>query len=338
MRAVMAGEAPDRVPVHYQFLGGAHHVLATVGWTMDEAYGSPTRIAATQTAAAELFGHDTAMVPWGCLTVEAEAFGCELEHHGMWYPQVRSRPLADSTDLARLTTVGPGALPGRMGLAIEAMGELRRRAGDDLYVVAMVVSPFLVACELREMSQLMVDVGLRPEFAKALLAEITDGLGHYVDAIAADGSADAILFENAGMAAELLGPHHVAEFVRPYHRALVDRTRRAGPHLAMIEHNCADQPYFDEIQATAVDAVSFATPDLAEAVEPAAGDRGLVAIGMVDHRDLIRTGRPDDVAAAARACIAAAGDRPFVLSTGCEIPFKAPVANIRALAEATAEA
>ena len=80
MRAVMLDKPPDRCPVQYQFLGGAHGVLDAVGLSMFDAYGSPEGIAGTQTAAAELFGHDTAMAPWGCLTVEAEAFGCDLEY------------------------------------------------------------------------------------------------------------------------------------------------------------------------------------------------------------------------------------------------------------------
>ena len=142
------------------------------------------------------------------------------------------------------------------------------------------------------------------------------------------------MFENAGMAAELLGPHHVAQFVLPHHRRLVEHTRRAGSHLAIIEHNCASRPYFDEIQATDVDAMSFATADLPGAVDPASRDRGLVSVGMVDHAELMLNGEPNDVHAAAVRCIDAAGDRPFVLSTGCEIPFKAPAQNIASLVRA----
>ncbi len=319
--------------MQYQFLGGAHHVLDAVGLSMLDAYGSPAAIAATQLAAAELFGHDTAMAPWGCLTVEAEAVGCGLEYHDRWYPQVRRRPLAASTDLADIDTLETG-LPTRMSVMVDSLSEIRARADDDLFVIAMVVSPFLVAAELRDMSQLMLDIGLRPSFVSELLDRVTAELGHYIDAIAATGAADAIMFENAGMAAELLGPHHVQEFIVPFHRRLVAHTRAAAPSVLVIEHNCAANPYFAEIQATDVDAVSFATPDIDAALEPASVDRGLAGIGMVDHRDLLLNGRAVDVRDAAVACITRAGDRPFVLSTGCEIPFKAPPANIAALAEA----
>ena len=55
---------------------------------------------------------------------------------------------------------------------------------------------------------------------------------------------------------------------------------------------------------------------------------------MVDHADLLLNGSPGEVLASARACIESAGDRPFILSTGCEIPFKAPGENVAALAKA----
>lgn len=288
-------------------------------------------------AAAEMFGHDTVMAPWGCLTVEAEAFGCELDYHDMWYPQVRSRPLTDTTDLSRLTTIGPD-LAGRMPLMVDALGELRRRSDGELFVIAMVVSPFLVACELRDMSRLMLDIGLEPTFVADLLETVTEGVGTYVDAIATSGAVDAIMFENAGMAAELLGPHHVESFVRPYHRRLVATARAAAPDVFLIEHNCASSPYFTEIHQTDVDAISFAVDDLAIASGESEHASQQTLIGMVDHADLMLHGTADQVRDAALRCIEQAGGRPFILSTGCEVPFKAPIENIAALAGAALEA
>lgn len=333
VEAALRGLPADRPGVAYQFFGGAHRVLESVGLSLAEVYGDADLIAMAQLAAAEMFGHDTASAPWGCLTVEAEAFGCGLEYYDMWYPQVRTRPLAESTDLSLLNTVGP-ELPGRMPLMVDALSTLRKRAGEDLFVIGVVVSPFLVACEVRDMSQLMMDFGVRPTFASDLLEAVTDGLCVYIDEIIATGACDALVLENAGMAGELLGPHHVETFIRPHHRRLVSYARDRAPDLILIEHNCSASPYFVEIQETDVDVVSFATQNFEEAVEPAATERGMAAIGMVGHTKLMVNGNPADVYAAARDCIQRAGGRPFVLSTGCEIPFKAPVDNIAALSRA----
>ncbi|MGH2669224.1 MAG: hypothetical protein ACRDH5_08955 [bacterium] len=50
-----------------------------MGARMGAVHWDAGRIAEAHVVAAEMFGHDAGMVPWGCLTVEAEAFGCRLE-------------------------------------------------------------------------------------------------------------------------------------------------------------------------------------------------------------------------------------------------------------------
>jgi uroporphyrinogen-III decarboxylase len=115
-----------------------------------------------------MFGHDSAMAPWGCLTVEAEAFGGAVEQPLGYYPIITSRPLEDDHDLSRLA-MPDLSISGRMPLAIEALGLLRNRARDDLVIICMVVSPFLVARELRGMTNLLLDLLTDPPWAEALL-------------------------------------------------------------------------------------------------------------------------------------------------------------------------
>jgi uroporphyrinogen-III decarboxylase len=125
----------------------------------------------------------------------------------------------------------------------------------------------------------------------------------------------------------------------------------------VIEHNCSDRPYFEEILKSDVDAVSFAYVDEREihtqhgwdchaahtrtnvcsarfCMRPLAEGGAVARIGNVDHTKIILNATPDEVFREARACIEAARSSRFVLSTGCEIPFKAPIENIRALARA----
>ena len=356
-RRALKGETTDRPPLAYLYFGGARHVLGRMGTRMRAAYGDADRIAEAQVIAAELFGHDTAMVPWGCLTIEAEALGCGLEAEDDYYPQVSKRPLEGNRDLALLAEPDPSR-SGRMPLMIEALTRLRRRAGDDLFISAMVVSPFLVAAELRGMVGLLSDFIADPPFVEALLDRVTEGTGRYVEAILATGACDAILFENAGACRELMGPHHLARYVMPYQRRLLAAARRAAPDVLLIEHNCSKTPYFREILDLDVDAVSFAHGDVRSIKEergwdchtahtvtnacldrfclrPPAGRAGPIAwVGNVDNTRIMMEAGPEEVYREARACIDSAAGSPFVLSTSCEIPFKAPLDNIRALARA----
>lgn len=303
-------------------------MLRHAGRTLGDTYRTPGGIAEIQGIAAELFGHDAGTVPWGCLTVEAEAFGCELEWFDDYYPRVASRPLEDEVDLARLVDPDPGSM-GRMPLVLESLALVRERLGDDQFVIALVVSPFLVAAELRGIEGLLADLVLNPEFAEDLLEQITSGIERYVGAIALSGAADAIMFENAGAGREMLGPAHVERFVMPFERRLLAVARATAPELIRIEHNCAAEPYVDEILQLDVDAVHVAHAD-----PKIIREAGLARFGNVDNQRLLLEGTPADVERVARADVVAASPGGFVLTTSCEIPFAAPMANIQALSTA----
>jgi [methyl-Co(III) methylamine-specific corrinoid protein]:coenzyme M methyltransferase len=356
----LSGDPTDRPALAYLFLGGARHVLPRIGRRMAEAGRDPRLMAETQVAAAELFGHDAGMIPWGCLTVEAEAFGCGLEAPVDYYPRVVTRPLEDDPDLARLADPDP-SVSGRMPVVVEGLARLREKAGDDLFLVAMVVSPFLVAAELRGLMGLLRDFVADPPYVESLFDRVTAGTERYLRALLATGACDAVLFENAGACREIMGPHHLERYVLPYQRRLLAAARREAPRVRLIEHNCSRTPYFDAILGLDVDAVSFSYGDVrairsahgrdchAEharagacldriCLRPrpgaAAGTRPIAWIGNVDNTRIMLEAKPDEVYREARACIESAAGAPFILSTGCEIPFKAPLDNILALSRA----
>jgi uroporphyrinogen-III decarboxylase len=72
-------------------------------------------------------------------------------------------------------------------------------------------------------------------------------------------------------------------------------------------------------------------------LKPGHFGRNIARIGNVDHSQIVLNASPDEVYTEARAVIDSARGAPFCLSTGCEIPFKAPIENIRALARAARE-
>jgi uroporphyrinogen decarboxylase len=324
----LRGLETDRPALAHLFLGGAPHILNRAGRVLRDAYRTPSGIAEVQDIAAELLGHDAGTVPWGCLTVEAEAFGCELEWFDDYYPRVTSHPLADTDDLTRLTDPDP-ATTKRLPLVLESLALVRERLGDDQFVIAMVVSPFLVAAELRGMERLLADLVFNPGFVMDLLDRVTQGLERYVGAIASSGAADVIMFENAGAGREMLGPTHVERFVMPYERRLLAAARARAPELILIEHNCAAGPYVEEILRLDVDAVhvAHADPDVISRA-------GIACLGTVDNQRLLLDGTPTQVVEAARAEIAQAPPAGFLLTTSCEIPFAAPIANLHALSAA----
>ena len=251
-----------------------------------------------------------------------------------------------------------------MPLVIEALGQLRHRASDYLFIIGMVVSPFLVACELRGMTNLLLDLLIDPPYAEVLLEHVTEGTGRYVEAMVATGAVDTVMFEHAGANRELIGPHHLTQFVMPWYQRLLATARATSPDVLFIEHNCTDTPYFSDILDNDIDAVSFAHGDvaaikanhgidsrLAHATPGAYPNRVYLhadgqsqvkaRMGNVDDARIVLGATADEVYAEARACIESARPAPgnltpapFVLSTGYEIPCKDPVENIKAVARA----
>ncbi len=356
MRAALRGGPTDRPALAYLFLGGARHVLERAGATMAEACRDGRVMANVQTAAAEMFGHDGGMIPWGCLTVEAEAFGCGLERPEHYYPRVAERPLEEDRDLARLARPEPGR-SGRMPAVLEGLTALRERAGDDLFITGLIVSPFLVAAELRGMIGLLGDFVADPPYVEALFDRVAAGTEIYMKAMLATGACDAILFENAGACREMMGPHHLERYILPYERRLLATARAAAPGVLLIEHNCSRTPYFEETLALDIDGFSFSYGDVRAirsahgidchaahsstgacrdrvCLRPPAAGRRVAWIGNVDNTRIVSEGSADEVYREARACIDSAPSSSFVLSTGCEIPFKAPLRNILALSRA----
>ena len=327
-RRSLRREQVDRPALAHLFLGGAHAVMDTMGTDLGTVYRDPALAAEAQAVAVGMFGHDAGMFPWGCLTVEAEAFGCSVGWSDRYYPQITSHPLADSTDLSLLADPDP-ASSGRMPLVLDSLERTREKMGDDVYLIALVVSPFLVAAELRGMVQLLADFVLEPGFVDDLMERVTAGTQRYVRAIAEQGAADAVMFENAGACREMMGPVHAERFLFLHERRLLAAAREASSDVALIEHNCAQTPYVDEVLALDTDAVSVPQADPGQATS-----RGAAWFGNLDNTRLFLESSPREIEAEARACIMDAPGAGFVLSTACEIPLKAPRANIAALSQA----
>ncbi len=61
----------------------------------------------------------------------------------------------------------------------------------------------------------------------------------------------------------------------------------------------------------------------------------VILMGNLDPAELLLSGTPKQVEAAAKACIESVGaDGRYILSSGCEIPPQAPLNNIRAMVTA----
>nr|NIQ07880.1 hypothetical protein [Candidatus Korarchaeota archaeon] len=190
-------EETERPPLAYLFFGGGKWVLDELGVNFDDVYYTADGIAKAQMTAKELFGHDNVMSPWGCLTVEAEAFGCKIQRKRDGYPQIVERVVKSENDLKDLSIPDPYK-NGRMPLVLDSLKILAKRVGKDAPVIGMICSPFVVASEMRSLQEFLLDTFQKPDFALEVLEIATAGCIEYAKAIAEQGIF-AVMIENAYM-------------------------------------------------------------------------------------------------------------------------------------------
>ena len=316
---------PDRVPLAYLFFGGGHAVLDELGLTMKDAYYSPEGIVRAQLKAREMFQHDNVMSPWGCMTIEAEALGSAVDVRDMAYPGISSHAVKEDTDVAHLRVPDPSK-DGRMPVVLESLRMLAGEIGHDTIVAGFMCSPFTILDGIRGMSEVGIDMLMKPDMLKKMLEVSTDTCLVYGKAMV-DAGAAVILIKDGFAGADMMSREHCREFVIQYLEPVVHSLQEYGARI--IVGNVSSQPYLDMQVAAGPDAICFAAGDIAE-VKTAFGDKVCI-IGNVDQTQMT-SWDTDTIEQEARQCIdKAKGNGGYILSTGCEIPLDAPAENTRAL-------
>ena len=163
-----------------------------------------------------------------------------------------------------------------------------------------------------------------------VLEKSTDFLIGYALAFSAAGADGLIMAEPA---AGLLSPRGLAAFSSAYVRRIA--TALEGRPFTIILHNCgAKRPHLPAILATGLKTFHFGAPmDIVAALDRVPKD--VVLCGNLDPTSVFVQLPPHETAARTRALLAAtASHRNFVISSGCDIPPTAPLANLDAFFEA----
>jgi uroporphyrinogen decarboxylase len=163
----------------------------------------------------------------------------------------------------------------------------------------------------------------------SLLERVTPFLIGYALEFRRAGAAGVIMAEPA---AGLLSPGGLACFSAPFVRRVVDAAQ--DPTFAIVLHNCgAKIVHLDSVLESGAEIYHFGAPmDLPAAL--ARVDGRVVICGNIDPT-VIHAGPPSAVRAEARRLLdASAGNRAFVLSSGCDLQPGTPLENVEALCDA----
>jgi uroporphyrinogen decarboxylase len=267
--------------------------------------------------------------------VTAEAMGAEVGFPGENQPmsgtgRVRIR-CAD--DIDAIPPADPFA-QGRMPLMIEALRLLRRRLGEDVFIVGCFdQSPFSLACALAGMSDVMLRLYDDPGFVEALLDRAVEYGSAYARAL---GRAGADLLSTGDSPAGLLGTRLYGEVALPAERRVFEAIAEdCGIPVSL--HICGNTTHIlpDMARSGAHVLELDAAVDLGEACGRI--PENIAIWGNLDPVALLRNGSPAEIEDAASRAIRTCrrnGRERFVLSSGCTLCPDTPEENVEALIRA----
>lgn len=257
------------------------------------------------------------------LSAEAEAFGCTLHLAENEVPSVTGRLVTNLEQAQRLTIPKPGDQ--RTAVHLEAVRRLSRLPTQPL-VLASCIGPFSLAARLVGVAEALEMTATERSLLYVLLEKCTAFLADYINAFRMAGADGIIMAEPA---AGLLSPRGLAVFSSAYVKLLA-ASEADGPFTFLL-HNCAAKLlHLPAVLESGVKSFHFGAPmDLVAALEKVPAD--VVLCGNLDPAAVFCQSSPNEVAARTAELLAVtAGHRNHVLSSGCDVPPNAPLANLDA--------
>lgn len=320
MRAWMYGimNSPDRKALPVLSFPGAEINGASILQVVSDAHYQYECIKAISDKYSSI-----AVVTCMDLSVEAQAFGCEVHFTENEVPAVIKGVIKDIKEAEELEVPNVGA--GRTLEYINA-AEMAARNLKGKPVFAGMIGPFSLAGRLSDMSEAMMNIILEPDGMKLLLEKITLFLIEYAKAFKAAGANGIIIAEPA---AGLLSPQHCHEFSSEYVKKIVEAVQ--DDFFMVILHNCGNtENQVESMVSTGAMGLHFGNAvDMARIMPQVPWGR--VAMGNVDPARVIKNGTVADVKKKTEELLwKTAIYKNFVLSTGCDVPPGTPQSNIKA--------
>lgn len=264
------------------------------------------------------------------LSVEAEAFGCDVVYSQEEVPTVRGILIHDEDEAENLKVPEVGA--GRTGVCVEGIREACTLI-IDRPVLAGMIGPFSLTGRLTDMTEIMYLCFDEPDMVECLLEKATEFLIQYALAFKEAGANGICMAEPA---AGLLSPQLFDDFSKPYVRKI--REAVEDDNFIVLYHNCGNiKPMLSNVKEVGACAYSIGNSIDIEAALQVLPEDAMV-IGNIDPAGVIRNGTPALVKKESLALLERCGKyRNFVLSSGCDIPPMSPVENIQAMFDAAAE-
>jgi len=311
------------------------------GLSIEEYCTNPTKATKAMLNYYERYEPDI-MIAFNDLAKEAEAIGCHVKYSDYVVPSIDRHVLQDDKGaLARLEIPDPKR-DGRLPAFLEQCAALTS-ARLPSALGAVLVGPWTIAMLMRNPELMCLDTIDDPRFVHELMRFTTEYAKRVGDAVLE--TRIGLSYSDPTASCSLVGPDTYREFIKPYHKDLVDhfRAKKVGTtvHICGTTHQIHEDLVDVGFVAITIDLDQQSDPalkvDQLDRLVTLGNQRGVVAIGNVDVTIFERATRAE-IEAEVRRCIDTVGHRSrFVLSTSCELPPRANPDCVKWFMEAARE-
>jgi MtaA/CmuA family methyltransferase len=326
-RDALKGKPRDRVPVFPMIAGWVASTFSSE--PLFETARRAKLLADAQISAKEAVGYD-ALYAYAEPLYIPEAFGCKVRY-------TPTGPLVDPLPLSMKDLENPENLPfpdarktGRLPVILEAVGRLNAYGKGEVPVLGLFEGPFTTTCRIVEAEWILRMIMKKPDRVIALLSKVNGFLLDFARALIESG-ANVILMPEPTASSSMISPKTFKEMVLPEIRVV---TRSLS--VPCILHICGDTSLIlDSMTQSGAEVLSLdQCMDLAHSRKTAPG---ATLGGNVDPTNSLLMGDEEKVVKDTLNCLRCAGTSRFVLMSGCGVPPKTPIGNLRAMVQTAKE-
>jgi len=259
---------------------------------------------------------------------EAAAFGADINFPAEQVPICRNKIVKTIDDVKALKN--PDVYRSERTLdRINAARELRKRLGDDFSIYGWIEGPLAEACDLSDLSEMMMKLMMEPDFVMTFMDKLTITAKDFAKA-QVEAGCDIIGMGDA--ICSQISAEKYREFVLEKHAEIIEYIHSLG---AMVKlHICGNITHLlDDIKQAQPDIVDIDhLVDMNIAHEKLGDD--IICCGNLDPVSVIQNLSSDEVFDKTKTLLHNEKNKRFALSGGCEITVNTPKENLMSMRRA----
>ena len=330
--AAMKQETLDRPPVAIFTQSATIGQMDACGAAWPEAHKNADLMATLGCAQADLQGFECVRAPF-CLTAESETLGARVQVDKKdANPMIKEHPfhfdpmMGEYDDPANMMPIDDFLKSGRVAVAIEAIGKMKKSHGENYAIVAGNTGPFTLTGNLVNTENLVFGMMMAPEEVDKWVDAVNPYVTAYTHALM-DAGADVVQCSEPSGSTDMLAPDMFEEAAGKHVKTALKP--KDGKYTVL--HICGDTlPILDQMVGTGVTGISIEEKVKPEDAAAKVGGK-TVLVGNVGSVRPLFQGTPEEVKEAA---LRSANAGFNVISSGCGVAVATPDANMEALVAA----